>query len=262
MEMNRRTYRRPLAPDGDADLRKRLRELAEARKRFGSPRLTILLNREGWVINHKRVERVYREEGLSLRLRRRRKRGSHLRVTLPGPAGPDQRWSMDFVSDTLFNGRRLRLLTVVDAWDRSCPAIEVDHSLTGERVVRMLTRLKETGRLPAVLQMDNGPEFTSQALDRWANEHGVKLHFIRPGKPTDNGHIESFNGRLRDECLNQHAFLNLVETRRVIEAWRQDYNRERPHSALGGLSPEMYRQQFASTTTGLRPNLRLVYQKG
>jgi len=262
MALNRRTFRRPSAPDGDTELRKRLRELAETRKRFGSPRMTILLNREGWAINHKRVERVYREEGLSLRLKRRRKRCSHLRVVMPGPTGPDQRWSLDFVSDTLFNGRRLRLLTVVDAWDRSCPAIEVDHSLTGERVVRMLTRLKSEGRLPAVLQMDNGPEFTSRALDRWAYEHGVKLHFIRPGKPTDNGHIESFNGRLRDECLNQHAFMNLDEARQIIEDWRQDYNLERPHSALGGLSPDMYRQQFESTTISPSPNLMLEYLKG
>ena len=262
MEMNRRTYRRPPPPDGDVQLRKRLRELAEARRRFGSPRMTILLNREGWAINNKRVERVYREEGLSLRMKRRRKRCSHLRVVMPGPTGPDQRWSLDFVSDALLNGRRLRLLTLVDVWDRSCPGIEVDHSLTGERVVRMLTRLKSEGRLPAVLQMDNGPEFTSRVLDRWAYDHGVKLHFIRPGKPTDNGHIESFNGRLRDECLNQHVFLNLDEARRIVEDWRQDYNRERPHSALGGLSPEMYRQQFESTTNSQSPNLQLEYLKG
>lgn len=245
MVLNRRTARRPMAPDKDAELRTRLRELAEIRKRFGSPRMTTLLRREGWVINHKRVERVYREEGLSLRLKRRRKRGSHLRVVMAAPMGPDQRWSLDFMSDTLFNGRRLRLLTVIDAWDRSCPAIEADYSLTGERVVRMLTRLKDDGRLPSVLQMDNGPEFTSRALDRWAYENGVKLHFIRPGKPMDNGHIESFNGRLRDECLNQHAFLTLDEARQVLEDWRQDYNRERPHSALGGLSPDMYRQQLS-----------------
>lgn len=262
MELNRPTFRRPPVPDGDAELRERLRELAGARRRFGSPRMTIMLNREGWAINHKWVERVYREEGLSLRMKRRRKRCSHPRVVMPSPTGPDQRWSLDFVSDTLLNGRRLRLLTLVDAWDRSCLGIEVDHSLTGERVVGVLTRLMGEGRLPAVLQMDNGPEFTSQALDQWAYDHGVKLHFIRPGKPTDNAHIESFNGRLRDECLNQHVFLNLEEARRIIEDWRQDYNRERPHTALGGLSPEMYRQQFESTTNSQSPNLNLGYLKG
>lgn len=131
-----------------------------------------------------------------------------------------------------------------------------------ERVVRMLTRLKDDGRLPSVLQMDNGPEFTSRLLDRWAYENGVKLHFIRPGKPMDNGHIESFNGRLRDECLNQHAFLTLDEARQVLEDWRHDYNRERPHSPLGGLSPDMYRRQFESTTTGQSPNLMLGYLRG
>lgn len=262
LAMNRRTCRRLVTPDKDEALRARLRELAEMRRRFGSPRLTVLLRREGWRVNHKRVERVYREEGLSLRMKRRRKRPSHLRVIRPGPTGPDQRWSLDFMSDALVNGRRLRLLTIIDGWDRSCPHIEVDHSLTGERVVRVLERLKQQGRLPAVLQMDNGPEFTSKALDRWADEHGVKLQFTRPGKPTDNGLIESFNGRLREECLNQHVFHSLEEVRRIIEAWRQDYNQERPHSALGGLSPEVFRRQFESTTDGPNPNLTLVHSAG
>ena len=262
LAMNRRTFRRPAPPDKDAVLRERLRELAQVRRRFGSPRLTVLLRREGWGVNHKRVERVYREEGLSLRMRRRRKRPSHLRVVLPGPRGPDQRWSMDFMSDALLNGRRLRLLTMVDGWDRRCPHIEVDHALTGERVVRVLERLQQLGRRPAVLQMDNGPEFTSKALDRWADENGVKLQFTRPGKPTDNGQIESFNGRVREECLNQQVFASLAEAREVIEAWRQDYNQERPHSALGGLSPEMFRRQFESTAESLSPNLTVVHSAG
>ena len=263
MEMNRRTFRRPPSPDRDAELRARLRELAEERRRFGSPRLQILLRREGIMANHKRVERVYREEGLSLRLKRRRKRVSHLRVAPPGPTGPNQHWAMDFMSDCLLNGRRPRVLTVVDLFDRSCPVIEVDHSLTGERVARVLERLSALGQCPAVIRTDNGPEFTSKALDLWAHGRGVRLEFIRPGKPTENGHIESFNGRFREECLNAQAFVSLPEARQIIEVWRQDYNTVRPHSALAGMSPEEYRravkgENIETATT----NLSLVHLAG
>lgn len=178
-----------------------LRGQAEERQHFGNPRLQILLRREGIVVNHKRVERVYREEGLSLRLKRRRKRVSHLRVVPPGPTGPNQQWAMDFISDGLVNGRRLRMLTVVDLYDRCCPVIEVDHSLTGERATRGLKRLRALGQCPVVIRTDYSPEFTSKALDLWAHGRGVSLEFTRPGKPTENGYIESFNGRLREECL-------------------------------------------------------------
>ena len=263
MEMNRRTFRRPPSPDPDASLRARLRELAEERRRFGSPRLHILLRREGMAVNHKRVERVYREEGLSLRLKRRRKRISHLRVATPGPTGPNQQWAMDFMSDCLMNGRRLRMLTVIDLFDRRCPVIEVDHSLTGERVARVLERLRALGQCPAVIRTDNGPEFTSKALDLWAHGRGVRLEFIRPGKPTENGHIESFNGRFREECLDAQAFSSLAEARRIIEAWRQDYNAVRPHSSLAGMSPEEYRRAVEGENTETRStNLSLVYQAG
>jgi len=263
MEMNRRTYRRALGPDRDADLRVRLRELAEERRRFGSPRLHILLRREGVVVNHKRVERVYREEGLSLRLKRRRKRVSHLRVVQPGPTGPNQHWAMDFVSDCLENGRRLRVLTVVDLFDRRSPVIEVDHSLTGNRVARTLERLSAVGQCPAIIRTDNGPEFTSKALDSWAHRRGVKLEFIRPGKPMENGHIESFNGRLRDECLNAQTFRSLAEAKRIIEDWRQDYNTVRPHSALAGMSPEEYRRAVKGENPETKsPSLSLVYSMG
>lgn len=237
MDMNRRTYRRPVKPDRDAELRRRLRELAEERRRFGSPRLHILLRREGLVVNHKRVERVYREEGLSLRLRRRRKRPSHLRVVAPGPTESNQHWAMDFVSDSLDNGRRIRVLTVVDLWDRRSPCLEPDRSITGERVARMLEALRLKGECPQTIRMDNGPEFTSKALDGWAHAHGVKLEFIRPGKPTDNCFIESFNGKFREECLDAHLFTSLAEARKIIEEWRRDYNVLRPHSALAGMRP-------------------------
>lgn len=204
--VNRCTVRRRKPPaDRDEALQARLRELAEERRRFGSPRLHILLRREGLVQNHKRTERIYREEKLSLRLRQRKKRPSHLRLVHPGPSRPDEHWSLDFVSDALMNGRRIRMLTIVDLWDRSSPALEIDVSLPGQRVVRVLEKLRLQGRLPLRLRTNNGPEFTGKALDAWAQEHNVQLEFIRPGKPMDNGHIESFNGRLRDECLNQNT---------------------------------------------------------
>lgn len=263
MEMNRRTYRRVPAPDRNADLRIRLKELAEERRRFGSPRLLTLLRREGWVVNHKRVERVYRQEGLSLRQRRRRKRPSHLRLVRPGPTGANQHWAMDFVSDSLADGRRMRVLTVVDLWDRRIPCLETDRSITGEQVARRLDALRLQGQCPQVIRVDNGPEFTSKALDRWAHEHGVRLEFIRPGKPTDNCFIESFNGRFRDECLDANLFTNLAEAKRVIEEWRQDYNTLRPHGALGGMSPDEYkRASIGENLNSQSPNLSAVYLEG
>lgn len=263
IDLNRGTFRRISGTDPNADLRCRLRELSEERRQFGSPRLHIMLRREGFVVNHKRVERIYREEGLSLRSRRRRKRRSHLRVVPPGPTGHNQQWAMDFMSDCLENGRRIRMLTVVDLWDRRCPRIEVDHSLTGERVVRILERLRAEGECPEIIRTDNGPEFTGKALDRWAHATGVRLEFIRPGKPMENGHIESFNGRVRDECLNASVFTSLDEARRVIEAWRHDYNTTRPHSSLGGLSPEGYRKEVnTETPSGPNPNFQLVHPVG
>lgn len=263
MGMNRRTFRRKPASDRNAALRIRLKELAEQRRRFGSPRLLILLRREGWTVNHKRVERVYREEGLSLRQKRRQKRPSHLRVVQPSPSGANQQWAMDFVSDSLADGRRMRVLTVVDLWDRRSPCLEADRSITGERVARKLDALRLQGHCPEIIRMDNGPEFISKALDRWAHEHGVKLDFIRPGKPTDNCFIESFNGRFRDECLNAHLFTSLVEAKKVIEEWRQDYNALRPHSSLGGISPEEYgRALNGENLKDPSPNLSLVYSEG
>lgn len=236
-------------PDRNTELRARLKELAEARRRFGSPRLYVLLRREGWTVNHKRVERLYRAEGLSLRRRRRRKAASHLRVVLPAPSGVNERWSMDFVTDSLVNGRRFRALTIVDDHSRESVTIEADFSLTGERVARVLERLSLTRGLPAVITVDNGPEFAGRALDAWAYQRGVKLHFIRPGKPVENAYIESFNGRFRDECLNETLFRTLDEARHVIETWRDDYNRHRPHSALGNLTPE----EFASLNRVRQP---------
>jgi len=227
-------------PNNDAEIRARLRQLAEQRRKYGAPRLHTLLRREGYLINHKRTERLYREEGLSLRRKKRRKRGSHLRVVLAGPERVNQHWSMDFVADSLFNGRRLRVLTVVDNFSKECPVLEADHSLTGKRVTRVLERVALTRGLPEVITVDNGPEFISKALDAWAYSNSVKLNFIQPGKPTQNCYIESFNGKFRDECLNEHVFVNLQDAQQKIEAWRLDYNTNRPHRSLKQLTPEEF----------------------
>lgn len=186
--------------------------------------LHTLLRREGYLINHKRTERLYREEGLSLRRKKRKKRISHLRVLMDRPERVNHHWSMDFVSDSLYNGRRFRVLTIVDNFSRECPALEVDHSLTGKRVTRVLDRIALTRKLPEVITVDNGPEFISKSLDLWAFEHGVKIRFIQPGKPTQNAYIESFNGKFRNECLNDNVFVSLDCARSIIEDWRQDYN--------------------------------------
>jgi len=228
-------------------LRQRLRELAGERKRFGSPRLHIMLKREGLVVNHKRTERIYREEGLALRRKRRRKGAAGLRVVMPSPQRPNERWSMDFVADSIVTGRRFRALAIVDDYSRECPAIEVDTSLGGARVVSVLERLEELRGLPEVITMDNGPEFAGRALDEWAYRKGVKLNFIRPGKPIENAYAESFIGRLRDECLNENWFMSLRHARDTIENWRRDYNEVRPHSSLKGSTPK----EYAEITAGL-----------
>ena len=234
----------------DTALRRRLRELAQARPRFGYLRLHVLLRREGWRVNKKRVHRLYREEGLAVRLTRRRKRASHLRVMPPSPSQMNERWSMDFVADTFLDGRRFRALTVVDNWSRHSPLIEADITLTGTKVVAALERVAKRSGYPRMITVDNGSEFASKALDAWAYAHGVKLDFIRPGKPVENAVIESFNGRFRDECLNANVFVSLHDARQKIEAWRIDYNEHRPHSSLGDLTPQEFAEQAA--TTGLQ----------
>lgn len=222
-------------------LRERLRALAAERRRFGYRRLYVLLRREGYRVNLKRIYRLYRQEGLAVRRRARRRRIPR-GTPLAGPTRINERWSLDFVLDTLEDGRRMRLLTVVDDFTRACLAIEVDTSIGGHRVVQVLQRLVETRGTPAVLIMDNGPEFISRALDAWAYAHGIRLHFIDPGKPNQNAFIESFNGRLRDECLNEHWFLGVPHARQIVEAWRVDYNAIRPHSSLGNVSPMEFEQ--------------------
>lgn len=236
-------------------LRDRLRELAEQRRRFGAPRLYVLLRREGWVVNHKRVERLYRAEGLALRRKRHRKRAAGVRVTLPPPTRPNERWAMDFLHDRLATTRSFRVLTMVDEYSRESPAMVADTSLPGARVVEVLERLAETHGLPQTITIDNGPEFAGSAVDAWAYRRGIQLHFIDPGKPVQNAYAESFNGRFRDECLNEHWFPTLDEARRLIEAWRQDYNTVRPHSSLGNLTPA----EFVRSTPQSPPATHNLY---
>jgi len=239
---------RPRARADDQPLRQRLRELAAVRPRFGYRRLHVLLRREGVIVNHKRVERLYREEGLAVRRRSRKRvaRDGRGRATLP--ACPNQQWGIDFVSDTLAWGRRIRLFTVVDVFTREALAIEVDTSLPGGRVVRVLERLAVERGAPDEIVLDNGPELAGKAVDQWAYERGVQLRFIEPGKPVQNAFVESFQGRLRDECLDRHWFVSLADARHTVEAWRQDYNRVRPHSALGYRPPVEFRRFFEEFT--------------
>ena len=233
-------YRRSRAKDQTA-LRLRIRDLAHARPRFGYQRIWVLLRREGWRINRKRVRRLYRLDGLQLRMRvRRRKHIALHRGPAPTPLGPTERWSMDFVHDTLADGRPFRILTVVDHWSRCSPVLEAGFRMTGETVSQVLDRVLSQGRSPRSITVDHGTEFQSRALEDWAYRRSVQLDFIRPGKPVENAFIESFNGRLRDECLNVHQFASLGEAQAIIEAWRMDYNHHRPHSSLGHLTPNEF----------------------
>lgn len=223
----------------DRPLRARIIEIAQARVRYGHWRIYSLLRREGWRDNHKRVYRIYKEEGLNLRSKKpRRNRSAATRLDRVNPNELYQCCSMDFVSDALFDGRKFRALTVVDNYSRECLAIQVGQSLTGTDVVKVLQRLKDyRGIIPKRIQTDNGSEFISKQVDHWAYENNVTMDYSRPGKPTDNPFVESFNGSFRDECLNAHWFLSLEDAVEKIEAWRNDYNEYRPHSSLNDLTP-------------------------
>jgi putative transposase len=243
LRFHRSSQRYRATRDDQAPLRLRIREIAAVRVRYGYPRIHILLRREGWPVNRKRVYRLYRQEGLSLRHKRpRRHVMAARRSERPLATRPNEQWSMDFVSDALFDGRRIRALTLVDNYTREALAIVVDSGIRGEHVVEAVEAVAAWRGAPRLIRVDNGPEFVSKVLDRWAYERGVTLDFSRPGKPTDNAFVESFNGRLRDECLDTHWFLSLEDARAKIEAWRRDYNAFRPHTALGHLTP----QEFAA----------------
>lgn len=230
---------RSVRPD-DAALRARLRELAAVRRRFGYRRLWLLLRREGVLVNRKKLRRLYREERLQVRRRGGRKRALGTRSPITMPLGPNQRWSLDFVSDTLADSRRFRMLAVVDDFTRECLTLVADTSLSGVRVGRELDAIIARRGSPQTIVSDNGTEFTSMAILRWSQEAGIDWHYIAPGKPTQNAFIESFNGRLRDELLNETLFSSLDHAREALADWKDDYNTVRPHSAIGNVPPAIY----------------------
>jgi putative transposase len=242
---NRGTARHVSRRQDDPVLRERMKQLADENRAWGYRLLCGKLRLEGFALNHKRAHRIYREEKLALRPRKRQRIKGEKRGHPPAPAKINEVWTMDFVSDALQNGRSFRTLNILDAFTRQCHCIEVDTSLGGYRVVRVLDQLILQHGTPKRLQIDNGPEFRCKPLEVWAQRHGVELYFIDPGKPNQNNRIESFNSRFREECLNQEWFLSLAEARRIIESWRRHYNSVRPHSSLKYLPPnEWARRQL------------------
>lgn len=232
-------YYKPKSGD-QANLKRRIREIAETRVRYGYRRITVLLNREGWDVNHKRVYRLYREMGLQLRNKTPKRRvKAKLREGRTVATRANETWAMDFVHDQLATGRKLRVLTVVDTYSRFSPVIDPRFSYRGEDVVQTLEEVCKYIGYPKSIRVDQGSEFISKNLDLWAYQNDVILDFSRPGKPTDNAFIESFNGKFRAECLNVHWFLSLSDAREKMEAWRREYNEVRPHSAIGNKSPIM-----------------------
>jgi putative transposase len=238
-------------PDRNAELRLRLKELSTVKRRWGSPRLHWhLTTRDKVKVSYMRVWRVYTKEGLQLNKRKRPRQAARLRIVMPLPQAPNERWSMDFVHDQLFNGRRFKCFNIVDDFSKECIVIAADTSITGERVTRILDELKfKRGSLPKTIVSDNGPEFTSKAMDQWAYNNNVRIQFIRPGKPNENAFVESFNGKFRDECLNDHWFTGLQEAKVLIEQWRLEYNTERPHSSLGNLTPQEFMEKLKTSST-------------
>ena len=240
----------------DSRLRERLKALANQRRRFGYRRLQLLLRREGIGVNHKKLYRVYREERLVVRRRGGRKRALGTRAPMAIPQSANQRWSVDFVQDTLIDGRRFRALAIVDDFTRECLGLAVDTSLSGVRVARELNMIIERRGRPCMVVSDNGTEFTSRAILTWSQEQSVDWHYIAPGKPMQNAFAESFIGRLRDECLNEHLFRTVRHAREIIEAWRIDYNHARPHTSLAGLTPV----EFAKRSNEDEPRTELTYE--
>lgn len=241
MQANRGSYHYKSCKDGQAVISQRIREIAQARPRYGYKRIHTLMRREGWEINHKRVYRLYCQEGLQLRRKTPKRRvAAKKREDRPEVTDTNDVWAMDFMADQLFNGQRLRVLTVVDIYSKLCPAIGVGFAYRATDVVETLEKATGQYGLPKTIRVDNGPEFISRELDLWAWTHGVTLDFSRPGKPTDNAYIEAFNSRFRQECLNTHWFLSLNDAKSKIESWRCDYNTVRPHTAIGNLTPAEY----------------------
>jgi putative transposase len=247
MMINRSTMNYRSRRDPQHALRTRMRELAASRVRFGYRRLTVLLRREGWAVNAKRIYRLYTEDGLAVRTKVRKKIARRSRVPALRATRPNEKWSMDFVAARLLDGRWFRVLTVVDQFTRECLLLLVDSSLTGQKVALALSQVIAARGAPVSITVDNGTEFASKAMDVWTYQYRVQLDFIRPGKPVENSYIESFNGRLRDECLNVEVFFTLADVRDKLERWRQDYNQVRPHSSLRDSAPALFAAQWTET---------------
>lgn len=246
ISIERSSIRYKKRPDKNIELKKRMIHWSEKRPRYGHPRIHEMVLRDGFKVNHKRTERLYfKELNLALKGKKKKRRyRSESRVPIPFPAAPNKVWSMDFVSDQLSFGRRVRGLTVVDVFSKRNQALDFDFSMTGFKVVQILERVCEFEGVPEFITVDNGPEFICMALDKWAFSKGIKLHFSRPGKPTDNAYIESFNGKLRDEFLNMNWFLSLKDLQDKAQDWRDEYNNERPHSSLKMKTPKEFLESY------------------
>jgi putative transposase len=258
MMLNRSTMYYRSRGDPQHALRARIRELAASRVRFGYRRLTVLLRREGWAVNTKRVYRLYRLDGLTVRTKLRKKIARRARGPMVQASRPNEKWSMDLVAARLLDGRWFRVLTVVDQFTRECLLLLADSSLSGHKIAAALSLVVAERGAPDSITVDNGTEFCSRAMEAWAYQSRVQLDFIRPGRPAENGYIESFNGRLRDECLNTEVFFTLADARAKLKLWRHDYNRIRPHSALGDSAPAEFAMQWQNTA---RPAPRLPDEK-
>ena len=245
LQVDRSTVRYRSRRLDDVELRDAIKRVSRERRRFGYRRLHVMIAREGYMVNHKKLRRIYREERLQVRRRGGRKRALGTRKPMVLPDGPNQRWSLDFVSDTFTDGRRFRVLTIVDDCTRENLALVADTSLSGLRVTRELDRIIAERGMPGTIVSDNGTEFTSMAILKWVQQTGIDWHYIAPGKPTQNAFIESFNGKLRDECLNETLFSSLADAKETLEAWQEDYNRYRPHSALGNLTPTEFAEKMS-----------------
>ncbi len=262
IDFNRSTGQYLPRPRDDDAVKKRMRGLAYQYKRYGSPKLHALLKKESLVINHKRTERIYKEEGLSLRRKASKKKILPLRIPMPPASNPNEVWSMDFMSDTYADGRKFRVLTIIDDFSRVSPGILAHRSIPGKKVTDFVDQISVFYGYPERIRVDNGPEFISSTFHCWATRRNIAIEHTRPGKPSDNAYIESFNSIFRDECLNQHWFLNLHDAQEKIETWRRTYNEERPHGSLNNQTPvEFVKEQKASSKTA-RLNLKMAQTKG
>lgn len=245
LQVDRSSIRYKSIRTEDTDLREAMKQVAFERRRFGYRRVHVMLQRQGWHVNHKKIRRLYREEKLIVRKRGGRKRALGSRRPMLVPKRPNERWSLDFISDAFTDGRRFRVLAIVDDFSRECLALVPDTSLSGLRMTRELNAIIRQRGKPKTIVSDNGTEMTSMAVLQWCQETNIEWHYIAPGKPMQNAFIESFNGSFRDECLNETLFSSLTQARQKIIEWKEDYNRERPHSSLGNMTPNEFAMKMA-----------------